>query len=100
MMKHDFSKQPDGSDADRFISWLQDETTSSLRSSYGDLESLKTSLFLYANRAYESRLEEDRIYNLLAISIVHAGYAEEEEAPVFDVFESFAQIARGVNGYT
>jgi hypothetical protein len=33
---------------------------------------------LYANRAYEARLEEKIIYKLLAVSIVDAGYNEEE----------------------
>ncbi len=98
-MKHDFSKHPQGGDADRFISWLREETVSALKSDHGDLESLKTTLFLYANRAYEAKLAEEQIYTLLAISIVHAGYSDEEEGRVLDIFESFAQIARGVNGY-
>lgn len=98
-MKHDFAKPSDGFEAENFISWLQDETISALQSSHRNLESLKTTLFLYTNRAYESHLEEDRIYNILAVSIVRAGYTEEETSPLFDIFESFAQIARVVNGY-
>ena len=98
-MKHDFSINPTGDEADKFINWLREETISSLKTSHGDLEKLKSSLFLYVNRAYESKLNEDEIYKLLAVAIVRAGYCENEEGPVFDLFESFSQIAKGTHEY-
>lgn len=84
---------------DNFISWLKQETISQLKRYYGDLEGVKSTLFLYANRSYESQIPEEEIWKLLAISIVEANYTEQEEELILDIFEETSSLVRKVHGY-
>jgi hypothetical protein len=97
-MKHDFRQEPTGEPAERFCSWLEQETIDSLRRSYGDGEATKSAIFLFVNRAYEAHMPEEQIGQLFAKSIVRAGFREEDEEPAFAWLEHFGQIAAGVHG--
>jgi hypothetical protein len=92
-MKHDFRDQPNGEAADRFRLWLEQETIASLRKSYGDRESTKSAIFLYVNRAYESRSPESEIGGLFGTCLVRAGFSEEDKAQLFSWLEFFTEIA-------
>jgi len=98
-MDHDFSIEPEGTKADEFAAWLLAQTISNLTESYGDLEALKGSLFLFANRAYESKMPEEQIAEILGVSIVRAGYTELEEETVYDIVEPLAEVAKAVHKY-
>jgi hypothetical protein len=63
-MKQDFRQQPCGEAAQRFCSWLEQDTVAMLRRSYGDAEATKGAIFLFVNRAYESHMPEARIGEL------------------------------------
>ena len=99
-MKHNYSIDPESNSANLFYEWLLSETVTSLKNSYGNIESLKSTLFLFANRAYESHMPENKIAEILGISIVHAGYSEAEESGVYEIFESYIEVAKGTHGYT
>ena len=99
-MKHDFSKQPDGADAERYSAWLLSETCNSLKAGYGDGESTKSTIFLYVNRAYESKMPEKQLAQLFAKAVLSAGYTEQEQEALFAWLEHFGEIARGVHNGT
>lgn len=97
-MKHNFRQQPCGEDAEHFCSWIEQETTDSLRRSVGDGEATKSAIFLFINRAYEAHMPEAQIGQLFGKCIVRAGFQEEDEEPAFAWLEYFGQIATGVHG--
>ena len=90
-MKYDFRQQPEGEAADRFLSWLEEETVSYLRRCRGDAEALKSGIFLYVNRAYEAHMADNQIWALFAKSFVRSGWPEEDKAAAFDLLESLAR---------
>ena len=69
-MKHDFFKDPEGPTADRFLAWMEEETTSLLRRCLGDMEALKGAIFLYVNRAYEANMPDAQIGALFGKAFV------------------------------
>jgi hypothetical protein len=97
-MRHDFRREGFGEAADRFRSWLERETTDSLRQAYGNAEAVKTSIFLFVNRAYEAHMPEAEIGGLFGRCLVHAGFREEDEAPAIAWLEFFGQLAARVHG--
>jgi hypothetical protein len=97
-VKHDFRQQPIGDAAERFCSWLEQETTASLRRSYGDGEAIKSAIFLFVNRACEAHLPESEIGKMFGKCIVGAGFREQDEEPAFAWLELFGQLAAGVHG--
>ena len=97
-MKHDFRKEPDGTEDTRFREWLEDETIEALKRDYGDGEATKATVFLFVNRAYEAHMPEDEIAELFGKCVVRAGYREEDEEAVFSWLDAFGQIAKGVHG--
>jgi hypothetical protein len=99
-LKHDFSKQPDGTEANEFISWLLSETVKALIKDYGNAETTKTSIFLYVNRAFESKMPEKQIAEIFAKAVVAVGYCEKEQEVLFAWLEYFGEIARGVHSGT
>ena len=82
-----------------YVNWLKQETVGQLKRSYGDSEGVKSTLFLYANRSYESQIPEEEIWKILALSIVEANYTEQEEELVLDMFEETSSLVRKVYGY-
>lgn len=92
-MKHDFFKDPEGPTADRFLAWMEEETTSLLRRCLGDMEALKGAIFLYVNRAYEANMPDAQIGALFGKAFVRAGWPEEQEDAEFDLLESLSQLA-------
>lgn len=96
-MKHDYRSDPNSDQARSFLSWLESETTNALRSDYGDVEALKSSVFLHVNRAYEAGLPDGLIGQIFGRCIAVSGYSEEEQESVFDLLESFAAIAKTVH---
>jgi hypothetical protein len=99
-MKHDFHTQPCDDAAERFCSWLEQETIESLRHSYGDGEATKSAIFLFVNRAYEAHMPEAQIGQTFGRCIVRAGYREQDEEPVFAWMDHFGQIAAKVHAPT
>lgn len=97
-MKHDFRTQPTGEAADRFCSWLEQETIEMLRRSYGDAEATKSTIFLFVNRAFEAHLPEAEIGAMFGKCIVRAGFQEQDEEAVFAWLDFFGQLARNVHG--
>ena len=95
-MEHDF-RQQEGEAADRFLSWLEQETIDHLRRCVGDPEAMKGAIFLYANRAYESHMPGEQIGALFGKALVRAGGAQEDEEAAFDLLEHFAQIAQATH---
>jgi hypothetical protein len=91
-MKHDFRKQPEGEEADRFLAWLEEQTISCLKRSVGDFEALKGCIFLYVNRPYEGKMPEDQILALFVKAFVRAGWPEEAEEAAFDCLDFISQI--------
>jgi hypothetical protein len=98
LMVHDFSKQPTGSAADEFRTWIEHETIDTLRRSYGNAEATKTAIFLFVNRAYEAHMPDPEIAELFGKCIVRAGFREEDEEPAFDWLDFFGQLAAKVHG--
>jgi len=74
-----------------FVSWLSDETTTSLRSAAGDAEALKAAVFLYLNRGYEAGLPPDEITDLLGVgpgsAMSRASLSKEDEEAVLAAFD-------------
>jgi len=97
-MKHDFEKLPEGPEAARYSAWLLSETIDSLKKAYGDLESTKSTIFLYVNRAFEANMPEAQLAQLFAKAVVAAGFTEQEEEAMFAWLDYFGQIARGAQG--
>jgi hypothetical protein len=95
-MKHDFRQQPSGEAAEQFCSWLEQETTASLRHSYGDAEATKSAIFLYVNRAYEAHMPGEQIGKMFGKCIARAGFREQDDEPAFAWLEFFGQLAAGV----
>ncbi|MEM1175735.1 MAG: hypothetical protein AAGA33_07525 [Pseudomonadota bacterium] len=96
-MKHDFRGDPDSARAQAFCDWLENETSNALRNDHGNIEAIKSSVFLYVNRAYEAGLPDAAVGRLFGRSIVKAGYSEEEQDAVFDLLESLAPVAKSVH---
>jgi len=96
-MKHDFRQQPSGAAAEQFCSWLEQETTASLRQSYGDGEATKSAISLFVNRAYEAHMLEAHIGEMFGKCIVRAGFREQDEEPAFAWLEHFGQLTSGVH---
>ena len=96
-MKHDFRLHPSGESADRFCSWLEQETTESLRRSYGDGEATKSAIFLFVNRAHEAHMPDDQIGGMFGKCFVRAGFQEQDEEPAFAWLEHFGQLAATVH---
>jgi hypothetical protein len=99
-MKHDFRQQATGDAADRFRAWLERETINSLRHAYGNAEATKTSIFLFANRAYEAHMPEGEVGRLFGKCLVRAGFREDEEEPAIAWLEFFGVLAARVHGGT
>jgi hypothetical protein len=97
-MKHNFRTEPSGDAAARFLSWLEEETISSLQRSYGQAEMTESYIFLFVHRAYEAHMSEDQIGEMFGRCVVRAGYQESEEDPAFAWLEHFAELARNVHG--
>jgi hypothetical protein len=97
-MKHDFRHDPDSAAAAAFLKWLEAETTQNLAAGRGDAEQTKSSIFLFANRAYEANMSDSQVAAVFAKSLVHAGFTEEEEEPMFEWLEAFADLASKVHG--
>ena len=97
-MKHDFLVQRTGDAADRFCSWLEQETIDSLRRSHGDAEGTKAAIFLFVNRAYEAHMPESKIGEMFGVCIVRAGFSEADEEPAFALLEELGQLAAQVHG--
>jgi hypothetical protein len=95
-MKHNFQQQPSGEAAERFCSWLEQETTESLRRSLRDEEAIKSAIFLFVNRVYEARMPETQIGEMFGKCIVRAGFREQDEESAFAWLEQFGQLAAGV----
>ena len=57
-MKHDYRNDPHSDEAQQFLSWLETETVDVLRRDYRNLEAVKSSVFLYVNRAFEAGLPD------------------------------------------
>ena len=93
-MKHDFRAQPDGENAERFLSWLAQETEHSLRQA-GDI---KAAVFLYVNRAYEAHMPEAQISEVFGQCVARAGVPDESYDALFGCFEQMAQLAAAVHG--
>ena len=96
-MKHDDSDKSDGANTDKFESQLLEQTIENLKDSYGDLEAVKSSLFLFVNRAYESKLAEENISEILGVAVVRARYSEAEEDWAFEIADKFAEIAKATH---
>lgn len=98
-MKHDFPSDCDSDSAQAFINWLESETVSARRRgrNNADAESLKASVFLYVNRAYEAGLPDNVVGGTFGRCIARAGYTEEEQDSVFDLLESLADVDRAVH---
>ena len=96
-MKHDFRQQPSGAAAEQFCSWLEQETTASLRQSYGDGEATKSAISLFVNRAYEAHMPEAQIGEMFGKCIVRAGFREQDEEPAFAWLAHFGQLTSGVH---
>lgn len=92
-MKHDFRLHPSGESADRFSSWLEQESFESLRRSYGDGEATKSAMFLFVNRAYETHMSDDQVGAIFGKCVVRAGFREQDEEAAFAWLEHFAQFA-------
>ena len=97
-MKHDFASSTDKLADERFLSWLEAETSDGLRRSYGDGDGTKTMIFLFVNRAYEAHMPESLIGESFGKCVVRAGYREDDEGPAFDLLEFLGAIARGAHG--
>ena len=98
-MKFDARVSTSSDDRARFIGWLSSETESNLRRAreHADPEQVKSSLFLYANRAFEAHLPEAEVSQLIGQLVARAGYSEAETENVLDMFELFAQVAAGTH---
>ena len=96
-LKYDFRMNPNSDEGGRFGLWLEEQTIDSLRRSHGNLEQLKSAIFLYVNRAYESHMKESDIGGLFGKCVVRAGFTEQEEEPAFAWLEYFGQIAAKVH---
>lgn len=99
-MKHDFRIEPTGPTADRFCEWLLCETANALTRDYGNGEATKASIFLFVNRAFEAHLPESKIAEIFGMSLVRAGYCDQDVEPAFAWLETFADVSRGVHGGT
>jgi len=93
-MKHDFSHELDGINSEEFISWVLSETTAALSKDYGDAEATKSTIFLLVNRAFESKMPEEKIAVLFAKMVVDVGYSENEQDALFAWLDHFGQIAK------
>jgi len=52
---------------------------------------------LFVNRAYESKLAEENISEILGVAVVRAGYSEAEEDWAFEIADKFAEIAKATH---
>ncbi len=96
-LNHDYRSDSDSDKAQTFLSWLESETADALRSDYGNVEAVKSSVFLYVNRAYEAGLPDGLVGQISGRCVAKAGYTEKEQDSVFDLLESFAATAKAVH---
>lgn len=96
-MKHDYRSDPNSDKAQLFLSWLETETADALRSDYGNVEAVKSSVFLYVNRAYEAGLPDGLVGQIFGKCIAKAGYSEAEQDSIFDLLESLGATAKAVH---
>ena len=99
-MKHDFRDQPEGYEAEQFLTWLERETIEAFQRTRGDEEGTKAAIFLYVNRAYEAHLPEEQIAGLFGTCFVRADRPESEEDHAFDLLELFSEVAHATHGPT
>jgi hypothetical protein len=99
-LKHDFRREPTGQKAEQFKLWLRDETIKTLNRGHSDMESLKTSMFLFVNRAYEAHMPDQDIAEIIGVAIVRAGYSEAQEEVAFDWLDQFGPIAKATHAGT
>ncbi len=99
-MKHDFRTQPDGNEAEQFLTWLERETIDQFQRTLGAAEGTKAAIFLYVNRAYEAHLPEEQIAGLFGRCFVRADRPESDEDEAFDLLELFSEIAHATHGPT
>jgi hypothetical protein len=95
-MKFDARADHDPDRRNVFIKWLVGEAASGLRRSAGDMESLRSVVFLYLNRAYEAGLDSDEICDLLGIlrgSVLNeARLSQRDQQVVLDAYETLDPI--------
>ncbi len=96
-MKHDFRKHRSGAEGQRFLFWLENETTHLMRRSYGDAEATKSAIFLFANRAYKAHMPETEIGELFGRCIAQAGFPAEDDEATFAWLEHFSEIAAKIH---
>jgi hypothetical protein len=96
-MKHDFSQQPNGEEADRFRAWLEEETIGMLQRSLGDAEGLKTTIILFVNRVYEAHMQDEEVGGIFGRCFVRAGFSEADEGFAFDTLEFLGEVAKRVH---
>ena len=96
-MKHNYRQDADSDQAKAFLSWLESDTANALKAGHGNVDAVRSSIFLYVNRAYEAGMPDDLVGQLFGESIARAGYTEEEQEAVIEVLESFAPIAKQVH---
>jgi hypothetical protein len=81
---------------DAFIETLLSETCAALRRNMGNADGIKAVVFLFLSRAYEAKLEPDRICELLGASnssvLNRAKLPKVDEATVMDAYESLDPI--------
>ena len=81
---------------DAFIETLLSETASALQRSAGNVESLRSVVFLFLNRAYEHGLEPDQICSFLGVSqdnvLKRAQLSKQDEAAIMDAYETLDAI--------
>jgi hypothetical protein len=96
-MKYDYRSDPDSDEAQSFLSWLEAETSNALRDDYGNIEAVKSSVFLYVNRAYEAGLPDSLVGKILGSCVATAGYNEAEQEVMFELLESLTATAKLVH---
>ena len=96
-MKHDFREDHSGDEGQRFLAWLENETTHLLRRSYGDSEATKSAIFLFANRACEAHMPDTEIGELFGRCIAQAGFPPEDDEAAFTWLEHYCEIAAKIH---
>ena len=96
-MKHDFRSDKLSEKADAFRVWLTSETVSNLRRDCNDALELKTSVFLYSNRACEAYMEDKELACIFGTCVAKAGLNKQQESLSYDYLEMFVQLARKIN---
>lgn len=96
-MKHDYRSDSDSEQAQAFLSWLESETTAALARDHGNLETVRSSVFLFVNRAYEAGLPDALIGRMFGGCLAKAGFSEQDQDPVFDLLEFYAETAKQVH---